>query len=234
MAMAITSQRPGGCGPARLSGSSYRIGVQVQFSRRIEFGLAETPEQMEEVWHVRNSAFARELHILFEDGGREALRDRHGLVFLLRENGIACATLRLVKLGEGLSKIESLPQFPAELARDACWEISRLSVASKPQPGSVNSLKMLLFACRWLLQHTQIRSFVACCHGALKRRYELLGAETIVGPFELGNRRRADYYVIKANLLDAVAATAELPPTEGLRPCKVESQDGLSPRGALT
>lgn len=174
----------------------------------LQFGLVTTARELLEVQHVRHHQYEARTPDVVTELLRDYELDRHGYVFLLRENGIPGATGRLAPITSCMTALHRIGKVPQEVEADpSVCEISRIAAlrSGSGQPALL-SMAILGLGARWALQHTSLVNYVAYCRLSLFRLYLAVGAQQIGEPFTLPNRGDRKFIVIGGRLADATAA----------------------------
>ncbi|CAO5154529.1 GNAT family N-acetyltransferase [Frankia sp. AiPs1] len=111
------------------------------------------------------------------DGIRESRRDAESHVFLLSSGGVAVSTTRVQPYPSDLSDLVGLSVDSTGLTgQPADSEVGRLAALPSASAARYSLLLMALGA-RWLLDHTDHRSYVAYCLPQVLKIYRLVGAK---------------------------------------------------------
>jgi len=139
---------------------------------------ATTETTLNEAYQLRREKYEIiSPHVNLNDE-RDALQDKHSIIFLLKNEEEPVATVRATPATLGMSLLDRLNCLPQDLAtHEDTVEVSR--VAAIPcQSGSIPySLVALVAGARWLLMQTSFKSFFAYCRVPLARFYQAVGAQ---------------------------------------------------------
>lgn len=177
-----------------------------------EFGPVTSFRQREEVKHLRQHAYDRhESRIINIESNSDTQRDEVGSNFLLREGRNPISTARIIPLGDGITKTESMGTLPSRYHNSSHCEVSRLSFYRKESSIKINGSTILLIGTQWLLERTELRYFVAHCKTKLLRKYRLLGAEQISDDIFM-EHSEDPYCIIRADIYKAARVGKRLFP----------------------
>jgi hypothetical protein len=175
-------------------------------SGRFSVHAARTPADFAAARNLRNEVYWTRLGLNTQRWSLEDARDRAGYVFLLREHAVLVGSGRAVRTDSPLCEIRELGQLPANLeaATDAC-EVSRIATR-RDADGIPASLILLGMGAKWLLQHTDLRRYVAYAKVSVLWLYQKIGAVDLGTRFWIPERGDFEYGVILGELGEAAAA----------------------------
>ncbi len=168
--------------------------------------LARTPVDLAEARNLRDVVYRTRLGLDTQRWNQEDARDRAGHVFLLREHSVLVGTGRALRTDSPLCEIRELGRLPADLetATDTC-EVSRIATR-RCSDGLPASLLLLGMGAEWLLEHTDLRRYVAYARVSVLWLYQKVGAVDLGTRFRISDRGDSEYGVILGGLSDAAAA----------------------------
>jgi len=169
---------------------------------------ATSADQFAAAAELRNEIYRRRLGLDLGSWRSEWERDRAGHVFVLSRSGTPVATGRALPTGSPQCELRELGQLPRQLADDtrAC-EVSRIVTTRLDEEQRVPySMVLLCMGARWLLEHTDLRRYVAYCRIPLVRLYQAVGAVDLETCFRIADRGDTVYTVVVGDL----ASPAEL------------------------
>lgn len=173
------------------------------------FHVAESEQDFAAVRSLRQAQYTKHIgDTRWLDDPADAERDRVGFVYLLRQNGMPVASVRVVAASSDLAELHELGQMPETTSNDPhCCEVGRVVATG----GSLSN-SALIIACgtRWTVTNTPFERYIAYCRLPLVRLWQQFGALDTGCRFALPERQNAQYAVITGSLDDVAAATAEL------------------------
>jgi hypothetical protein len=181
---------------------------------------ATTKTALNEAYQLRREKYEiRSPHVNLDDG-RDALQDKHSIIFLLKDEGQPVATVRATPATSRMSLLDRLNCLPQDLARcEDAVEVSRLAAIPYCQPGAMPySLIALVAGARWLLMQTNFKSFFAYCRVPLARFYQAVGAQKKGANFTINGYGDIKYTLVEGLL--ALAAEVPIPATQLLMASK--------------
>lgn len=176
----------------------------------LEVAAVDSAEQLRAAQGLRSASYRKALGLdprLWRD---EGARDEAAYVMAARDrdNGELLVCGRALPVTSGLSELAAFGRLPTPFRRPDVCEISR--VARSPSAGRRDVLETLHRGARWLLEHTELRHYVAYCRSQYLPLYQLAGAVRLdPRPFALPGRRGGRYQSLVGSLEVAAANSAK-------------------------
>jgi len=162
----------------------------------LTLSLECSPADLDDARAVREEVYHARLGLRPSAWDGEETRDDQGLVPVLRSNGRAVATARLLSAASPDVELRQLGLLPDwALHHRGLVEVAR--VAAVPRPGAI-PYGVLLFALGvpWLLQHTTTRWYIGAVRLNVAPLYVSFGGATIGSPFRIPERGTAEYVLV--------------------------------------
>lgn len=185
---------------------------EIDWTAPLRVEHATDPGQFETARQLRNAVYRRRLGLDLDGSDREGQRDRAGHVFVLYRAELPVASGRSVPVRSPLCELRELGQLPPELADDpGTCEVGRIAATGGAGPTGVPyGAALLCLGARWLVEHTDLRRYVAYCRTPLVSLYEAVGASDLGIRFRLPGRTDGAYALVVGDLAIPAGLAARL------------------------
>jgi hypothetical protein len=169
----------------------------------LKLSAATTPEEIVAALAVREDMYSDYLGLSPRTWPDEDLRDQDGHLFILRHEGEVVASGRVLPISSPHVELRAFRKLPPWAEQDPkMCEISRIAARPRSQGVPYGWIGLILGA-EWLLQHTDIRRYIAYARAELVSLYRVVGAWETDMRFQIPERGPAVYSVVTGTIQQA-------------------------------
>jgi hypothetical protein len=177
-------------------------------TQRAIVSFSGSSEDDREALRIRGQAYRARLGLDPQSWKEDRVRDACGLLPVMRIDGQAVASGRVLPVASPHCELRALGRLPGWADRDPeLCEVNRVAAVNGTSRG-LHSSQLFVLGITWLLSNTHFRRYISATRCVLVPFYEAIGAETVGDTFRIPSRSTAEYVAIHGSFAHTMQLAA--------------------------